>query len=254
MTLDLFGASEITACAALVIMTYTTLFGRTLRERIVIASGFVLWFVLVESAAATGALGNYGLGTAGLGITFLLPLLGLTSLAYSPIGRARIESAPFLPVVAIQATRVLGVTFVLLYAAHRLPAPFAPVAGWGDIIAGVAALPLAWWLSRDPRGARGAFLAVSIFGILDLVAAISLGATSAPGPIRLFFDGGSGTAIMSTFPWMGIPCFLVPSLLFMEFIGLSKARHTDAAVPDQLSKGRSPMGRSSSSHGMERPV
>jgi hypothetical protein len=32
--------------------------------------------------------------------------------------------------------RTLGVTFLLLYSAGHLPAPFAPAAGWGDIAIG----------------------------------------------------------------------------------------------------------------------
>jgi len=43
--------------------------------------------------------------------------------------------------VGVHTVRLLGVTFVVLYAAHRLPAPFAPVAGWGDIFVGVTAAP-----------------------------------------------------------------------------------------------------------------
>ena len=45
-----------------------------------------------------------------------------------------------------------------------------------------------------------------------------LGATSSPGPARLFF-GEPSAAIMTTLPWLLIPGFLVP-LLFAVHIGI----------------------------------
>ena len=45
---------------------------------------------------------------------------------------------------ALDATRGgLGVFFIALWALGRLPAPFAPSAGWGDVLVGLTALPIA---------------------------------------------------------------------------------------------------------------
>ena len=49
----------------------------------------------------------------------------------------------------------------------------------------------------------------NILGILDLVSAIALGATSSPGPIQLFHVTPN-SSLMTTLPWIIIPCFLVP--------------------------------------------
>lgn len=99
---------------------------------------------------------------------------------------------------------------MLLYAAKRLPAPFAPVAGWGDIFVGLTAGPVAWIAARDGGRARSLVFAWNVVGFLDLATAIALGATSSPGPIRMFMDP-PGTPLMTTLPWIIIPCFLVPS-------------------------------------------
>jgi hypothetical protein len=42
--------------------------------------------------------------------------------------------------VAFQFYRVLGVTFLVLYAAGQLPGIFALPAGWGDVMVGLTAL------------------------------------------------------------------------------------------------------------------
>jgi hypothetical protein len=49
-----------------------------------------------------------------------------------------------LPVlVGVNAARLGGVFFLLLYADGRLSAPFAPSAAFGDMITGALAIPLA---------------------------------------------------------------------------------------------------------------
>ena len=88
--------------------------------------------------------------------------------------------------VAVNAIRILpGWLFVLLYAAGKLPAPFAPSAGWGDIFAGVAALPLAWSIIRFGRRVAPLVFAWSVIGIADLIMR-SRWRLSAPGPLQTF--------------------------------------------------------------------
>ena len=69
--------------------------------------------------------------------------------------------------------------------------------------------------------------------MLDLVTAIALGATSSPGPIRLFFEP-PGSAIMTTLPWILIPCFLVPALAFFHLVTFYRLaqdrRHSHSTV------------------------
>jgi len=106
---------------------------------------------------------------------------------------------------------------VALYAAGRLPAPFAPSAGWGDIIAGVTAAPLAWSIARFGARVRTLTFLWNVFGAADLVAAVGLGALSTPSPFQAF-AGPPTSAIMTTLPWLIIPGFLVPILFFIHVV------------------------------------
>jgi len=65
--------------------------------------------------------------------------------------------------------------------------------------------------------ARRAVLFWNSFGLADLVTAVTLGALSAPGPSRVFFDA-PGSGLMTSVPWILIPCFLVPSLSFVHLV------------------------------------
>jgi len=139
--------------------------------------------------------------------------------------RRPLSAIPLPALIAVHGLRVLGVSFLLLHSMQRLPAPFAPVAGWGDIFVGATAGPVAWMAARAGGRARGLVLAWNAVGLLDLVAAVGLGATSSPGPLRLFMEP-PGSPIMTTLPWIVIPCFLVPSLAALHiaiFRRLSRA-------------------------------
>jgi hypothetical protein len=52
--------------------------------------------------------------------------------------------------VGVNTVRLLGLFFILLYAAGRLSPPFALVAGWGDVAIGLAAVPVALWPGAAP--------------------------------------------------------------------------------------------------------
>jgi hypothetical protein len=223
MTFDLLSTVGITAGATVVVATFVALFGSSLTQRISIGAAMALWFTGVLWIGAPGTISTPVLAGAVLIPVGVLSVIGFGSL----LGRGRLQSAPLPALIALHAIRLLGVLFVLLYAAKRLPAPFAPVAGWGDIAVGVTALPIALWAAREPDTARGAVLVWNGLGLADLVIAVTLGALSAPGPIRLLFDDPS-TALIGSLPWILIPCFLVPSLSFVHLIVFYRTLRTRA--------------------------
>jgi hypothetical protein len=220
MNIDLIGSVELTASAAIVIAALSIGFGSSATTRLRAAAGLSAWFALVVILAATRALYyERGLGAPGLGIAVALPIAVLCFVV------ARVKSlregfrrVPLWLLVGVHTVRVLGISFIILYAAGRLPAPFAPVAGWGDIFVGATALPAAWLAYRRPAMARPTLWIWNVIGLADLIAAIGLGVISSPGPQRLIFAEPS-SAIMTTLPWLLIPGFLVP-LLFAVHIGI----------------------------------
>lgn len=225
MNFDLISTVELAGCAVLMISTLAMVFGRRFVDRALIAAGLTMWLAGVLWMGASGALSaGSPVGTPGLGAAVAIPLGVICLLAFGTAeGRRRIEDAPLFPMVFVHALRVLGVSFVLLYAAHRLPAPFAPTAGWGDIAIGLAALPICYAMARGAERLKAPLLLWNVLGMADLVAALALGALSAPGPIRMLW-GAPGSAIMTTLPWILIPCFLVPSYLFLHVAVFSKLR------------------------------
>jgi len=213
MKLDLLSSIELTACAAIAIAVLSIGFGNNPVSRVRIATGLTLWFGIITVLAATEVLHyQHGLGVPGLGLAIILPMviLGLT-VRHSPTLFRALQAIPLSALIGVNVIRAFGATFLLLYTAGRLPAPFAPVAGWGDILVGLTALPVAWLAYKRGGGAHLTILLWNSVGFLDLVTAVTLGVLSSPGPLH-FILAEPGSGIMTTLPWLLIPGFLVPLL------------------------------------------
>jgi len=216
---DVIGAVELTMSAAIVVAALSVLAGRDTGERLKYSAILAGWFVIVVILAATQALGyEHGTGAPGLGIAVAAPIVLMwVGLMRVRSLRSALDVAPLSVLVGVHIVRVLGVSFLVLEARNRLPAPFAPVAGWGDIVAGLAAIPVAWLVYRQARGWRTAIAVWNVFGMVDLVVAVSLGVLSSPGPLRrIFAEPGAG--LMTSLPWLLIPGFLVPLLVTVHLV------------------------------------
>jgi len=220
MNTDLIGSVELTASAAVMIAVLSIGFGSHPTARVRIAAWLAAWFVAVVILAATRTLYyEHGLGAPGLGAAVAVPIAVLCFV----VARIRalheeFHRVPLWLLIGVHVVRLLGISFIILYTAGRLPAPFAPVAGWGDIFVGATDAPVAWLAYRQITNVRAIVWIWNLIGIADLIAAVGLGVTSSPGPARLIFAEPS-SAIMATLPWLLIPGFLVP-LLFAVHIGI----------------------------------
>src|SRR5437773_6856534 len=229
MNTDLIGSIELTASAAIVIAALSIGFGSNAAAQVRIALSLSSWFVVVVILAATRALYyEHGLGSPGLGIAVALPIVILCIVVSRATSlREGFHRVPLWLLVGVHAVRLLGISFIVLYAAGRLPAPFAPVAGWGDIFVGATAPLVAYLAHRQGANARPIVWIWNIIGIVDLIAAVGLGVMSSPGPARLILSEPS-SAIMTTLPWLLIPGFLVPVLMSIHiaiFVRLVKDKN-----------------------------
>jgi hypothetical protein len=123
--------------------------------------------------------------------------------------------------------RVVGVTFLLVMALGHLPAIFAVPAGLGDIAAGVAAPLVARRLAQG--GGRTRAVWFNLFGLLDLVVALSIGFLAGLGPWRPL-EVTPTTEPLSLLPLALIPTVAVPLAIALHLVSLSRLRA--AAQPE----------------------
>jgi hypothetical protein len=189
-----------------------------------VAGLLAAWFILAMSASALHLFKNDSnrIGV-GVGIAALTPLV-LFSLWFAFSEKFRHFTLSLNPTIltSLQASRLIGFTFVLLEARGVLPAIFALPAGYGDMAIGATAAFVAWRLVT-PRF-RISFILWQVLGITDLVLAVTLGATAI-----LLSPHGPTTAAMTVLPLSLVPTFLVPLYVICHVICIAQARTWKAA-------------------------
>jgi hypothetical protein len=225
-TFGLIGAIFAAAAYTTIIGVLVSLAHGSMLQKWVMASVGAVWGVLIVTVAALSGFISGAIGPVPVAV---LPFAGLLALFFGswfliPKFRSAILSVPLPVLIALNAARLGGVLFLILMAAGNLSAPFAPSAGWGDIITGALAIPLAIVLALG-LGIRKIWVGLwNTFGILDLVAAIFLGLFSAPNtPFRIFTEE-PGTAALTQLPWIMVPSILVPAYMFIHFVIAVKLR------------------------------
>jgi hypothetical protein len=155
-----------------------------------------------------------------------LPLLVAVLIPFGIFGLWVAVSKPFREFVLsldpraltlVHAWRLGGFAFIALARYHLLPAGFAFPAGYGDIFIGATAAFAASRLATPAH--RRLFILWQILGMIDLVTAVTLGATA-----FLWNPGGITTAPMTVLPMSLIPTFAVPLYLLLHIICIAQAR------------------------------
>jgi hypothetical protein len=218
--LDLIGAIVGMMAVGINLVAFTGALPISPSQRIVLAGIAGAWVGLAT-----------GLGTGGqldfspdqpvpvIGVLLAAPLLivGILAFASSRV-RYALMSVPMSMLIGLNALRLMGVLFLFLAAAGRLSGPFPISAGWGDIITGAVAIPLAFAVARSSIPPFGAVGLWNIFGTLDLLAAVTLGITSAAGSPLQLIHAGVGSEAMQHEPFCLVPTVLVPFYLITHGI------------------------------------
>jgi hypothetical protein len=195
--------------------------------RLLVGVLLVFWFALIFVLAVEGAFVRPPQAPPFpilLGATVPLVVF-LAAYQGSEAFRAMVLGADLRLLTAIQAWRAGGLGFLALYAHGVLPGLFAWPAGLGDIAIGITAPWVALVLIRRPKfAATPHFVAWNLFGILDLVVAVSTGALSSGFVFGL--AGKVTTAPMAQLPLVLIPAYFVPLFVMFHLAALFQARRS----------------------------
>ena len=189
----------------------------------ILSVGLLGWFALATYLGRQNVywvLNNPTFPTIPFGI--LVPsIIGLVLLTRSARIARLLDALPLSWLVGVQFYRVLGGVFVVLWSAGHLPWQFALPAGIGDIAAGILAVVVAGMLARNASAAPGGAYAWCLFGIADLIVAVSMGALTSPGRTH-FVALDAPNMLISAYPLVMIPTFAVPLSIILHGVCLWK--------------------------------
>jgi hypothetical protein len=180
-----------------------------------------------------GSQGRYAAGPQkpplALGLALVVPIsFFIIAYARRSFIWAFCQSLDLRLIVAVHLWRVIAIDFLLCAAEGRLPAGFALPAGLGDIITGLAAIPLALGLSSGAVWVKKGWVAWNIFGLLDLVSAVSLGILYSGSRLGILAGPGHTTQLMVELPRSLIPTFLVPLFILLHLLALARRKEVAA--------------------------
>jgi len=208
--------------------------GRQQRRSFWTGSGLLIgWFFAALLPSWLGLFRGMSTRIPTIEFGLLLPILGgVIFYRRSALLRQITAAAPQSLLVGIQIYRVLGVIFLVLLAAGSLPRGFALPAGTGDVAVGLLAPAVAVAFARGMRGSRGLVRAWNVLGLADLLVAVTTGFLSSPSALQSFaFD--KPNTLVTAFPLVMIPVFLVPLAVLLHLASLSKLGWKKAAPHDE---------------------
>jgi hypothetical protein len=193
-------------------------------DRIVVfrSSAIILigWFLLCLTLALAGVYqaAPDRLPTIQYGIAIPI-LIGAWLIWRSPTVSRMIDVVPQPWIIGVQLYRVLGGIFLILYATDQMPGLFALPAGVGDITVGLLAPIVALAYARNPSRNVSLVRAWNVFGILDLVVAVTTGFITLPSAL---FTYEPPNELISVFPLVLVPVYLVPLAILLHLASLAK--------------------------------
>ena len=136
-----------------------------------------------------------------------------------PIVRIRVDALPLNALIAIHLCRFVGVYFLILGRAGRLPEDFALPGGIGDIVVAIGAVLLL--LSAALRERRAVLLGWNALGLLDIILVVF-------SALRCGLRDWSSMAPLRQLPLSLLPTFIVPLILvshILIFVGIASEKH-----------------------------
>lgn len=184
------------------------------------------WFIAALIGGVMDLFNQPGVPPVPLGVILLVPIGGFI-LAYAVSSQLRhaLDQIPLWLITIAHVWRLVGLGFVIGTLMHVLPPQFGYPEGFGDVVAALFCVPLALAIrsnSHSPK-LRTAFVVWNVYGLIDLVSAISMGILYSNGPLGVLRSDVS-TAPMVTFPVNLIPTFFVPLFILLHLLSLRRSK------------------------------
>jgi hypothetical protein len=160
-----------------------------------ITAVLALWLAAVSALAAAGAY-----RAAPIAIPLGVPVfaaIGLLLLSRLPLLPQLLAATPPSWLIGLMVARIAGGVFLIGVANGEVVKPW--FAAWGgglDVLVGVTALPLAWWVATGSSFALAAAIAWNVIGLIDFAGGIAIS--------RIVPGSGPAAMVLLKTPVMGM--------------------------------------------------
>ncbi len=178
----------------------------------------VIWAVVVSVMSMSGFAQRFDLFPLNLAPWLLIPLVGILFITFSSGMKHLLTFIPLKVLTHLQVFRVfVEILLWMLFLQNLLPVQMTFEGRNFDILAGITAPVVAYLFSEN----RKVLIAWNLISLGLLINIVTIALLSTPSPIRVFFNEPSNT-IVTLFPFVFLPTFLVPLAYGLHFLSLRK--------------------------------
>ena len=196
---------------------------RAAQKTWVIAALLVGWLVLVSFLALSGFMSNFDLAPFNMVPALLPPLVAVLVITFHPKTQDFLKHLPAKGLLLFQVFRVPVEIFLWwLFLANALPERMTFEGNNWDLLSGLAGPVMAVVCFGAQRQNYRLATVYNLVGLALLLNIVVNGVLTLPTPFQMFFDK-PGAIIMTLFPVMVLPTFLVPLAYALHAFSLRKA-------------------------------
>ncbi|GAA4303205.1 hypothetical protein [Nibribacter koreensis] len=189
----------------------------------VLTALLVGWLGVVSVLALTGFMGNFELAPLNMIPAILPPLIAVLLVTFHPKTQSFIDHLPAKGLLVLQVFRVPVEIFLWwLFLANALPARMTFEGTNWDVLSGLAGPVFATLCFGAGRHHHKLATIYNVLGLALLLNIVLNGILTLPTPFQAFHDA-PGALIMTQFPVMVLPTFLVPLAYALHAFSLRKA-------------------------------
>lgn len=178
----------------------------------------ILWAVAVSIGSFTGFTQRFELFPLNLAPVLLVPLVTILFITFSETTRQLLKNIPIQVLTKLQVFRVfVEILLWMLFVQNLLPVQMTFEGRNFDILAGLTAPLVAYYFS----GNRKVLLFWNLISLGLLINIVTIAILSTPSPIQVFYNDPANT-IVTNFPYIFLPAFLVPLAYGLHFLSLRK--------------------------------
>ena len=178
----------------------------------------MIWSILVAAVALTGLAGRFELFPLNIAPMLFIPLAGILWITCSASTKEILKHVPIRVLTSLQGFRVfVEILLWMLFIQNLLPEQMTFEGRNFDILAGVTAPLVAYFLSENKK----LMIVWNLLSLALLINIVTIAILSMPSPFRVFFNE-PGNTIVTTFPFIFLPTFLVPLAYALHFLSLRK--------------------------------
>lgn len=179
----------------------------------------LLWAILVSALSLLGVTGNFEIFPFNIAPLLVIPFISILVFTFSGTMREILANLHPSQLIRLQVFRVfVEILLWMLFIQHLLPVQMSFEGRNFDILSGLTA-PLVAWLSNQNKLPKAILIIWNLVCLGLLINIVSIAILSMPVPFRYFTNEPSNT-IVTVFPFIWLPTFLVPLAYLLHFFSL----------------------------------